>query len=285
MIKVLLFLFVTSLSGFGFVYADAIPVPLQETRVTDLTQTLEASQRQALESRLALFQQTKGAQIAILIVPTTQPETIEQYALRVAETWQLGRKKIDDGALLLVAIKDRSLRIEVGYGLEGALTDATAKRIIAETITPYFQRGDIYGGLDAGVGQMMKVIQGEPLPPPQKSASRSSWMNPQYIIFAIVLVVMLGNSLRAVLGRPLGAALTGGVIGGIAWFLAVPIFLAIIAGIIAFLSVLFNSGRGGTGGWGTGGYGGGGLGGGSSSGGGFSGGGGGFGGGGASGKW
>jgi uncharacterized protein len=286
MIKALLFLFIASFSSVEVAYAADVPVPSLETRVTDLTQTLDPSQRQALESRLASFEQSKGAQIAVLMVATTQPETIEQYALRVVEKWKLGRKKIDDGALLLIAKNDRSLRIEVGYGLEGALTDATSKQIIDDIIVPYFKRGDFYGGIDAGVSQMMRVIQGEPLPPPQKTSPQQSWFQPELIIFGIVLVVILGNVLRAVLGRPLGATLTGGVVGAIAWLLAVPVILAIGAGVIAFFSVLFDSGRGGgRGGWGTGGYGGGGFGGGSSSGGGFSGGGGGFGGGGASGRW
>ncbi len=126
-----------------------VAVPPLKARVTDLTGTLSAQQQTALEQTLAAFEARKGSQIAVLIVPTTQPETVEQYALRVEETWKLGRKGVDDGALLVVAKDDRKLRIEVGYGLEGVLPDAIAKRIIAEDITPRFKQGDFYGGISA----------------------------------------------------------------------------------------------------------------------------------------
>src|SRR5512140_1885383 len=144
----------------------AVPVPPLAGRVTDQTATLTAEQKAALEQTLQAFEARKGSQIALLIVPTTAPETIEQYALRVAEQWKLGRKKVDDGAVLVVAKTDRALRIEVGYGLEGALNDATSKRIISEIITPRFREGDFYGGISAGVGQIIRVIDGEPLPAP-----------------------------------------------------------------------------------------------------------------------
>src|SRR5574340_257920 len=131
-----------------------VAVPPLATRVTDLTATLDAQQIQTLQARLAAFEAKKGAQLAVLLIPTTQPETIEQFGMRVAEAWKLGRKGVDDGALLLVAKDDRALRIEVGYGLEGALNDATAKRIIAEIITPFFRRGEFYAGIDAGTAAM-----------------------------------------------------------------------------------------------------------------------------------
>src|SRR3989338_635957 len=145
-----------------------VPVQPLSARVTDLTATLDAQQKQALESRLAAFEAKKGAQLAVLFVPTTQPETIEQYALRVAEVWKLGRKGVDDGALLLVAKDDRAMRIEVGYGLEGVIPDAVAKRVISEIITPYFKQGDFYGGIQAGVTRLVRLVEGEPLPPPRK---------------------------------------------------------------------------------------------------------------------
>ena len=132
-------------------------MPTLEARVTDLTGTLTAAQQADLEQKLAAFEQRKGSQVALLMVQTTQPETIEQYSLRVVETWKLGREKPDDGVLLLVALQDRAMRIEVGYGLEGALPDITAKRIIDDTITPLFRQGDIYGGVNAGLQQIMKV--------------------------------------------------------------------------------------------------------------------------------
>src|SRR5204863_5482843 len=142
---VLVLLFLLSL------LAWAVDVPPLKSRVSDLTGTLNAQQRASLEQTLAEFEARKGAQLALLIVPTTQPETVEQYAVRVEETWKLGRKGIDDGVLLVVAKDDRKLWIEVGYGLEGVLPDATAKRIIEEEIVPRFKQGDYYGGVSAGV--------------------------------------------------------------------------------------------------------------------------------------
>ena len=154
-------------------FAD-VAIPPLKSRVTDLTATLSSQQQATLEQTLAAFETRKGSQIAVLIVPTTQPETVEQYAVRVEENWKLGRKGVDDGVLLLIAKDDRKLRIEVGYGLEGVLNDATAKRIIAEDITPRFKQGDFYGGISAGVERMIKVIDGEPLPPPKARPQRAA---------------------------------------------------------------------------------------------------------------
>src|SRR6185369_8890070 len=160
----------------AFALAD-VAVPPLKARVTDLTGTLSAQQQATLEQTLAAFEQRKGSQIAVLLVPTTQPESVEEYAVRVEEKWKLGRKGVDDGALLLIAKNDRKLRIEVGYGLEGVLNDATAKRIIADEITPRFKQGDFNGGITAGVERMMKVIDGEPLPPPKERPQQSSHNN------------------------------------------------------------------------------------------------------------
>ena len=143
-----------------------VPVPPMGNRVTDQTGTLTDEQKSALEQTLRSFEARKGSQVAVLIVPSTAPETIEQYALRVAELWKPGRKNVDDGALLVVAKDDRTVRIEVGYGLEGALTDAASKRIISEIIVPRFRQGDFYGGITAGVERILHVIDGEPLPNP-----------------------------------------------------------------------------------------------------------------------
>ena len=258
-----------------------VPVPPLSARVIDLTATLDAQQKQALEARLAAFEKNKGAQLAVLLVPTTQPETIEQFALRVAEAWKLGRKGVDDGALLLVAKDDRALRIEVGYGLEGALNDATAKRIIAEIITPFFKRGEFYAGIDAGTAAMMRVIEGEPLPPPQRAAASGSYDIESLLFIAFGLVVVVGGMLRALLGRFPAALLMGGGLGLLAWLVAASLFAALLVGVMAFLFVLLGGSGRGLGGHSRGGFGHGGFGGG----GGFSGGGGGFGGGGASGRW
>ena len=260
-----------------------VAVPPLAHRVTDLTATLDAGQIQTLEARLAAFETKKGAQLAVLIIPTTQPETIEQFGMRVVEAWKLGRKGVDDGALLLVAKDDRALRIEVGYGLEGALNDATAKRIIAEIITPSFKRGEFYAGIDAGTAAMMQVINGEPLPPPKRAAASGSYNIESLLFIAFGLVVVVGGMLRALLGRFPAAMLMGGGLGVLAWLMVAPLLVALLVGLMAFVFVLLGGGRGfgGYGGGGFGGTSGGGFGGG----GGFSGGGGGFGGGGASGSW
>ena len=155
----------------------------------------------------------KGSQIAVLIVPTTDGEAIEQFSLRVAETWKIGRKKIDDGALLVVAKNDRHLRIEVGYGLEGALTDVTSKRIIDEVITPKFKAGDFAGGVSAGVNRMIGVIDGEKLPAPEPPHWQSSGRSIHIDLFnpsALFVLFVFGAIMRSVLGRLLGSAVTGG---------------------------------------------------------------------------
>src|SRR5580704_5845370 len=159
----------------AFAASADVAVPPLSGRVVDQTGTLSSSDISSLTQTLKAFEARKGSQIAVLIVPTTQPEEIEQYSIRVAEAWKIGRKKIDDGAILLVAKNDRKLRIEVGYGLEGALTDVTSKRIIDEIITPKFRSGDFAGGISDGVDRIISVVDGEPLPaPPQRTQSSSS---------------------------------------------------------------------------------------------------------------
>ena len=258
-----------------------IAVPPLTGRVTDQTATLNADQKAALEQTLQAFEARKGSQLAVLILPTTAPETIEQYALRVAEQWKLGRKKVDDGAILVVAKTDRALRIEVGYGLEGALNDATSKRIISEIITPRFKQEDFYGGITAGVDQIIRVVDGEPLPESKAQPAGSIANLQQYIPVIFILALVIGGVLRSVLGRFPGALVTGSAVGVVAWLFAGAVSIAVVAGVIALLFTLLGGGMGGRG---VGGHYGG-FGGGSSGGGGFSGGGGGFGGGGASGRW
>jgi uncharacterized protein len=271
----------------GLAHAE-VAVPGLTQRVTDLTATLDASQIQALNARLAAFETGKGSQIAVLLVPTTQPETIEEFGIRVAESWKLGRKGVDDGVLLLIAKNDHKLRIEVGYGLEGALNDATAKRIVSEIITPFFKSGDFYAGIDAGVSAIIKVVEGEPLPPPAQHAATQSGSNTDSLGNMLVtgfFVFMIGNIiLRQMLGRLPSGLIVGGLIGALVWVILSSLAWAVGAALAAFVfSLIFGlNGRGSSfpAGWGGGGGGGGGFGGG-----GFSGGGGGFGGGGASGGW
>ncbi|WP_354141091.1 YgcG family protein [Bradyrhizobium sp. LB11.1] len=270
-----------------------VAVPQLTGRVVDRTGTLSSGDVAALSQKLSDFETRKGSQIAVLIVPTTDPETIEQFSIRVAGAWKIGRKKVDDGAILVVAKNDRHLRIEVGYGLEGALTDVTSRRIIDEVITPKFRDGDFAGGISAGVERMMRVVDGEPLPVPSRSVNLANLdeIGPlaPVVLFASLIV---GGFLRALLGRLLGSVATGSVIGLLALLIIGSGALALLAGIIgfvlSFIADLFpastGSSRGGSwssgsssGGWSSGSS--------SSDSGGFSGGGGSFGGGGASGSW
>lgn len=261
-----------------------VAVPELSRRVTDLTTTLSAEQIATLENQLAAFEAQKGSQIAVLLVPTTQPEDIAQFGIRVAEKWKIGRTKVDDGVILIVAKNDRTLRLEVGYGLEGVIPDAIAKRVIAETITPYFKAGDFYGGIAAGVQQLMGLIEGEPLPPPAAAAGGTGESNEGALILLVVGGLVVGWLLSLLMGRPAAggvAAVGSGAVG--AMLLGFTPLLLFIA-VFVFAGVA--GGRHG-GGWtsGPGGFGGGfgrggGFGGGS-----WGGGGGGFGGGGASGSW
>jgi uncharacterized protein len=255
-----------------------VAVPSLLGHVTDQTKTLAPEQIAALEQTLSAFEARKGSQLAVLIVPSTAPEEIEQFALRVAEQWKLGRKKVDDGAILIVAKNDRALRIEVGYGLEGALSDITSKRIISETITPRFKQGDFYGGIEAGVAQIIKVVEGEPLPAPSGKPTGSYDDVRQMLPVLFIVVLAVGGVLRSALGKVPGALVTGAVVSVLAWFVIGTLFLSVVAGLGALVFTLVGStrmlyGMGGLGGGGRGG------------GGGFRGGGGGFGGGGASGRW
>jgi uncharacterized protein len=267
------------------------PIPKLTARVTDLTGTLTAEQQSMLEEKLAAFEARKGAQIAVLVVPTTEPEEIAQYSIRVVDQWKLGRQNIDDGALLIVAKNDRDLRIEVGKGLEGALPDLTAHRIISETIIPLLRQGDFYGGINAGLDQMIRVIDGEPLPAPDLGWQGHSVRGLSHLVPFLFVAVLFGSVvLRSLFGRGLGSLIAGAVTGAVVYFVGQAIFIAVIAGLIAFLFCLISGFSGGgtwssyprSGGWGGSGFGSGGS---FTGGGGFSGGGGGFNGGGASGRW
>ena len=264
--------------------AAQIPVPALTGHVIDQTATLSPEQKASLEQTLTAFEARKGSQLAVLMVASTAPEEIEQFALRVAEQWKLGRKKIDDGAIMVIAKNDRAVRIEVGYGLEGALGDAVSKRIISETVLPQFKTQDFYGGITAGVGQMISVVDGEPLPAAgQAPAARGGRVGDlrQYAPVLFIVALAVGGVLRAKLGKVPGALITGGAVGVLAWVIAGALSMALAAGAIALFVTLAGVGMGrhGLGGY----YGGGG--GGRGGGGGFGGGGGGFGGGGASGRW
>ncbi|MFN3545382.1 MAG: TPM domain-containing protein [Thiobacillus sp.] len=266
------------LAGLAFVVWAQIAVPELSRRVTDLTATLSAEQVAALEDKLAAFEAQRGSQIAVLIVPTLAGEDIAAFGIRVADRWKIGREKVDDGVILIVAKDDRQMRIEVGYGLEGAIPDAIARRVIAEVIAPRFQAGDFAGGLDAGVTQLMKLIEGEGLPPPAPGSAEG---DDALFGFLVMGGVIGGWLLSTLMSRPAAAGLAaaGSVAAG-AVMMGFNILLLFIA-VFVFAAVASGS-RGGNG-WSSGGRGGGfggGYGGGS-----WGGGGGGFGGGGASGRW
>ena len=269
----------------SFAFAELVAIPELSSRVTDLTQTLSPAEQAQLEQKLAAFEQKKGSQIALLILPTTQPEDIAQYSIRVVEKWKIGRDKVDDGVLVLIAKDDRKMRIEVGYGLEGAIPDLYAKRIISEVIGPKFKQGDFYGGLDAGVDKLIGLVDGEALPTPgtpEFSGMGIMDMLPILLFGGLVS----GLFLRSMFGTFFGSALNGGLVGGVVALLGVALGGAALLGVIAFFITMMLGGRGMNGYSGGiptgGGYGGGWSGGGSSS---WGGGGGDFGGGGASGDW
>ncbi len=259
--------------------AALVAIPELKTRVTDLTQTLSLDQQAQLEQKLAAFEAKKGSQIAVLIVPTVQPEDIAQYSIRVTDAWKLGREKVDDGVLILIAKDDRKVRIEVGYGLEGPIPDLTAKRVISEFISPKFKQGDFYGGLDAGIDKLIGLVDGEALPAPSSAASNGRAIEN---ILPILLFggLISGLFLRSRFGTFFGSALNGGLLGGVVAILGLTLGGAAIFAFVAFIVTMMMGGGGMSGGI-PGGYGGGGWSGGGSSGWG----GGGFGGGGASGDW
>lgn len=266
------------------------PIPPLDAPVVDVTGTLDAATRQALEAQARALQQRKGSQLQVLLVPSTQPEDIAAYTQRAYDQWKLGRKGVDDGVLLVVAVDDRHVRIQPGYGLEGAIPDATAARVIQEYLVPKFRAGDYGGGLTDATAALVKLIDGEPLPAPMADNrggdGGGDWL------FALFTAFVVAQLARGVFGRapaPVRALLGAGAAGGVAWLIAQALLIGGAGAVIGLLLGLTRTqpGRyvrhGGWGGFG-GGWGGG-LGGGGFGGGGWSGGGGMSGGGGASGRW
>lgn len=271
-----------------FVTSHAIAlqtIPALTSPVTDLTQTLSSQDQLALANKLDAFAKEKGSQIAVLIVPTTQPEDIAQYSIRVAEAWKIGREKQDDGVIIVVAKDDRKMRVEVGHGLEGAIPDLIAKRVITEVMAPYFKQGDFFGGLDAASSTLMALIQGEHLPAPVKAKSLGSEIMGMLPILMFGAIIT-GMILRSMFGTFFGSALNGGLLAVLVWVFGAAVIVIVLAALAGFIFTLAMGGRG-INGYGnhSGGYGGGlgngGLGGRDI----FTGGGGTFGGGGASGDW
>ena len=251
---------------------DLVAIPPLKARVTDLTATLPADQRGELESKLAALEAKKGSQVVVLLLPSTEPESIEQFGIRLFDTWKVGRKGIDDGVILIVAKEDRRLRIEVGYGLEGALNDATAKRIIDEIMTPKFKTGGLPGGITAGVDAILAVVDGEQLPPAQAGARSATnglgafgELGESTLVIILGIAAVIGAALRHFHGNLLGAGVVSGLTAGLGWFLTGSLAGVLIAAIVGFFVALFGldlllSGvlSGGRGGGGNGGFGGGG---------------------------
>jgi len=279
------------LAAFAAEVGEPIAVPKLTARVIDQTGTLSKEEVASLSARLKAFEEARGSQVAVLMVPTLGSETIEEFAGRVTDAWQLGRKGVDDGVLFVVAKQDRKMRIHTGRGVQGTLTDALSKRIVADIVAPRFRSGDFAGGVIAGSDAIMKAIEGEQLPLPEakpRRASVSSGSLENFFFLALFVIPVVASLLTRLLGRFFGATLAGGVTGLAAW----AIFgSAIIAGVVALIALIFafaSAGKGfvggggmGGGGWSSGGGGGWSSGGGDS----FSGGGGSFDGGGASGDW
>lgn len=255
-------------------------VPKLSSPVTDLTGSLSPEQRSALEAASIGLEREKGAQVVVLVVETTAGESIESYALRVAEANRLGRTKTNDGVLLLIARNDRAARIEVGYALEGALPDAICKRILEEQIFPLFRAGSFYEGIAAGMNAIAARVRGESLPPPVNApGQRTSPAKSQLFFVGVFLALGLAGALKSVVGD-FGAATVGALLCGVVGLIVQGIALAVLFAVVGFVLVLFGAiqphrgiGYYGGGGW-SGGRGGG-----------WSGGGGSFGGGGASGRW
>lgn len=303
-LRALLALLFVALSGLGVRAQGLQPVPALTGHVVDTTGTLDAAQTAALDAKLVALERDKGAQVVVLMVPTTAPEDIAAYANRVGNTWKIGRAGVGDGAILLVALKDRRARIEVAKTLEGAVPDIAASHIIDEALVPYFRRNDFAGGLNAAVDQLTARIRGEPLPPVQapagsgqRAAADDGFGLVELAVMLFIAVPVVSGIARGIFGRKLGALLTGGGVGALAYLVTASIALGAVAGVIALIFALVGGvmsalptarSRGGGpvflppsgGGWGGGGGGFGGGGGGFSSGGGGD-----FGGGGASGSW
>jgi uncharacterized protein len=255
------------LLGWVFPALADVVVPPLVGRVVDQTGTLSTNDVSSLNQTIRSFEARKGSQLAVLIVPTTDGEAIEQFSLRVAEAWKIGRKKIDDGVLLVIAKNDRHLRIEVGYGLEGALTDVTSKRIIDEIITPRFRNSDFSGGISAGVDRIIGIVDGEKLPAPEpphwQPSTRSFDPGDLFNPFLLIPVLLFGGALRLMLGRLLGSGVAGGLVALIAWFFFGSLILALLVGLVSSVLVMFSdaittpssggrSGRSGSSGWGGG---------------------------------
>lgn len=218
---------------------DLAPLPELRGRVTDTAGVLKPAQVTVLEQKLAAFEARKGSQIAVVLVPTTAPESIEAYSIRLAEKAKVGRRNADDGVIILVALQDQKSRIEVGYGLEGVIPDSVAYRVRTGVMNPHFRAGNLYEGLAAGTDALIGLINGEALPAPAPDA-RARWVDQGsdyegYFVLLVMLVVVVGGVLKAILGRLAGSAVVGGIAGVATWLVSSTLAVGLIAGIAAFI--------------------------------------------------
>lgn len=246
---------------------DEVAIPALNSPVMDTTGTLTSEQKASLANKLRNFETKKGTQIAILLVATTQPEPIESYALRVAEQWKIGRKGVDDGILLILAKQDRKARIEVGYGLEGVITDAISKRIIQDIMAPHLRQDDYAAGLNAAADSFMKLIEGEPLPAVETSSQESDGKNE--MLFAVMAIVaLISGAIGQRMHRMVGAVAAAGVAGALTWWFWGSVLFAVGLALVGFVIQLLGGlallgslqggswnggGQGRRGGWGGGG--------------------------------
>jgi uncharacterized protein len=272
--------------------AYALDVPALKDRVNDYAHLLSPATVSQLDNALKYFEQQESTQIVVLTVPTLAGDSLEDFSIRVAEKWKIGQKGLDNGAILLIAKQERKLRIEVGYGLEGKLTDLTSGRIIRDVILPWFKQGNFDQGVLDGVGAMMSAVKGEfsaktvQRPAGNKANNLIGMIAPLAIFFGFLGVILNKKGVAAGMAGAVGTPLLGTFLLGFSWAaLIVFVIIGFFGGFAASSMQMSGGRRGGGGGFFLGpggGFGGGGFGGGF---GGFSGGGGGFGGGGASGGW
>jgi uncharacterized protein len=266
--------------------AAALEVPALTGRIVDNAHLLPPDRAASLSAELVAHEERTGNQVVLLTLPSLEGEPLEEFSHRVATTWKLGRKGTDNGVLVLVVPGDRKIRIEVGYGLEGTLTDARSSRIIREEMAPRFRAGDFAGGISAGLKAILGTIEGTYTPPERKTVPAGTNTGGALGIFFLAVVV------GVLAGAIIGAQRKGGPVGGLLAFvlaLSSGLILALVAAVIVLVLIMALSGLtrgrgrrydpGFGGGWGGGGFGD------FSGGGGFGGGGGDFGGGGASGSW
>ncbi|PJZ25402.1 hypothetical protein CH352_14890 [Leptospira hartskeerlii] len=242
------------------IFADQIPIPKLAHRVTDLTSTLSEEEVSNLENKLKDFEKRKGSQVVLVIIPTTGDETIEQYSIRLAEDWKIGRKGTADGVIFLVAKDDRKMRFEIGRGLEGAIPDVTSKRIQVEYVRPLFKEGKYFEGIDQGIEKILGLIEGEPLPEPSSTSYESSSPGTEddnfglYIGALVVIGIVIGflfKKLFSLLQAGL-ATYVGYWVGGLLGF-SLEVMLPLLVIFFILLCIIYiaakNPGSGGGGGW------------------------------------